>query len=230
MRRLLIFLFLLCSLSAWGQVSYWFQQFQRQGNAMYAQQYFATNGPGITFGFDGVRWVISANCSNILSYTNTWTGTNNFTGPLLWHGVQVCTNCASGFGILASADFAGQGPLDQVLHGGGPAGNPYWDYVDLDTEVRGNLAVGYLNFGIDADVNHYWRGDGTWGTLPSPAPPPAGLTTNICVVFCDATTNTLAFTNGILASITPGGPLHCASLILPGGGHLTTPLGYICLP
>ena len=120
---------MLLALAASGQPSYWFQQFQKQGNAKLAQEYFFQAGNGISI---------------------TWTNP----GPYVW------INATGGGGVTT------------------------------------------------------------------------GLTTNICVVFCDATTNTLSFTNGLLVSINgllP--PSHCSSIILPGGGYLLTPSGgSLCLP
>lgn len=54
-----------------------------------------------------------------------------------------------------------------------------------------------------------------------------GITTNICVVFCDGSTNVLSFTNGLLALVTgPAPPPHGASIIQPAGlGYLVQPGG-----
>lgn len=54
-----------------------------------------------------------------------------------------------------------------------------------------------------------------------------GLTTNFDVVFANTgLTNTLSFTNGLLASITGmAPPAHGPSIVLPGGGYLIQPGG-----
>lgn len=60
-----------------------------------------------------------------------------------------------------------------------------------------------------------------------------GLTTNFDVIFvATGLTNTLYFTNGLLAAITPSSvPAHCPSLVQPGGGYLLQPIGgTLCLP
>jgi hypothetical protein len=45
------------------------------------------------------------------------------------------------------------------------------------TDVTGNLGVSHLASGSNADSSHYWRGDGTWATIPSGGIPiPGGLT------------------------------------------------------
>ena len=58
----------------------------------------------------------------------------------------------------------------------------------------------------------------------------SGITTNICVVFCDGSTNNLFFTNGLLVAV--NAPIiHCPSLIQPGGGYVIQPNGgTLCLP
>ncbi len=42
--------------------------------------------------------------------------------------------------------------------------------IDLSSgsQVSGNLGVGHLNSGTNADSSHYWRGDATWATIPLP--------------------------------------------------------------
>lgn len=70
--------------------------------------------------------------------------------------------------VLASADFANQGTATTVLHGNA-AGNPSFGAVSLANDVTGNLAVSHLNSGTNAAAATYWRGDGTWAALITPA-------------------------------------------------------------
>lgn len=77
------------------------------------------------------------------------------------------TNLTSVYGVLASSDFLNQGTLTTVLHGNA-AGNPYWDTVDLATEVNGNLGVTHLNSGTGAGASTFWCGNGTWASIPTP--------------------------------------------------------------
>lgn len=59
-----------------------------------------------------------------------------------------------------------------------------------------------------------------------------GLNTNICVMFCDGSTNLLNITNGLIVAINGSfPPVHGPSWIWPNGGHILWPNGgYISLP
>lgn len=58
------------------------------------------------------------------------------------------------------------------------------------------------------------------------APGFVGRTTNICVIFCDGSTNVLSFTNGLLAAVNGPPPPHAASIIQPlGAGYIIQPDG-----
>ncbi len=57
--------------------------------------------------------------TSLLSGTNTWTGTNNFTnGPLLWNGIPVLTNPAAFLAPSATNGFVGSGITNGLLGNG----------------------------------------------------------------------------------------------------------------
>ncbi len=60
MRRIIAAL-LLCSVSAMGQASYWFNNWERSGNAQQAQQYFMLPGTGINFTYDSALQHVTIN-------------------------------------------------------------------------------------------------------------------------------------------------------------------------
>jgi hypothetical protein len=96
--------------------------------------------------------------------------------------------------------------------------------------AAGGIINGQTNVTLGGSFTGTFYGNGTG--LSNVVSTTTGLTTNLCVVFCDATTNTLNFTNGLLVAINGTvAPAHCSSIILPGGGYLLQPSGgSLCLP
>jgi hypothetical protein len=87
--------------------SYWFSQLQVKPDAKQAQEFWFLPGTGMTFTYANNHVYLNSvgGTISLLSSNNVWTGNNNFTGPLLWNGVQVCTNCGgSGSFVLKAGD------------------------------------------------------------------------------------------------------------------------------
>lgn len=94
------------------------------------------------------------------------------------------TNLNAGFNATSETFWRGDGVWAIPAGGGGgttvtlnPGPNGY-DYltiagqtinlnaVNLSTDVTGNLPISRLNSGLNATLNTFWRGDGTWATIP----------------------------------------------------------------
>lgn len=197
---LLLFL-LFCATSSVAQPSYWFQGFQRQGNAQLAQQYEFVAGPGITFGFDGVHSIISApggvgSLQLFGDVTSPLTALPNVTTTLKLTGTAgtytKVTFDAQGretsgtAAILDSADFANQGTTTTLLHGNA-AGNPSWAKVNLATETTGSLPAG----SSDLNTNVWFLNGNTLGN------------TNQFLGTLDASPLKLQMNNNVMEAIYP---------------------------
>lgn len=155
MRRFVPLLILLvaCTASA-STPSYWFSQLQVKPDAQQAQEFWFLPGTNVTFTYANNRVYLNSGGGTIslLSSNNTWTGNNNFTGPLLWNGVQVCTNCGgAGAFVLKSGDTM-TGPLTNVF--GGVLTNMAWIGDSLgDFMGYGNIQDNYGDFMAAGFVN-----------------------------------------------------------------------------
>lgn len=171
-------------LESQAQVSYWFSQWQKKGNAQDAQEFFMWPGTNISFSYASNHVIINStggggggNLQLFGDVTSPLTALPNVTATLATLGgggvnTKITFNTkglvtGSSAATLASADFQNQGTLTTLLHGNS-GGNPSWSAVDLANDVTGNLGVTHLNSGTDADNLHYWRGDGTWATVTGP--------------------------------------------------------------
>lgn len=96
-----------------------------------------------------------------LNYDLIWTtptGSGSL-GPFTDHAVIVADSTST------ITSLASLGTTTTLLHGNA-SGDPSWGAVDLGNDVTGNLAVTHLNNGTNASISTYWRGDGTWATMP----------------------------------------------------------------
>lgn len=121
MRKALAVFLLLIPLAAFGQyISYWFQGWQRQGDAADAQAYFMRPGTNIVFTYASNRVYINASgtITNIASSTNSvyaqyatnWLGSNSMWASVT-NLVSTTSNGLSGAYVLKAGDTM-SGPLN----------------------------------------------------------------------------------------------------------------------
>lgn len=126
MKRILLFLALLCATAAIAQPSYWFQGWERKPDAAQAQAYFVWPGTNITFSYASNRFIVNGAAINNTSFwaflkagTNIYFTTNaglleiNATGS----GTNVNTNCYT---------FSGLWPVDVTVPGPGCSNVTYF--------------------------------------------------------------------------------------------------------
>ena len=172
----------------------------------------------VTSTFDGEGIRITSPIRPVIWFEQLGTGAHVHVGPsFFYYGDGT-------FGV-GKPEFDGFWFGDQVMIlgnltiGGSMNGNTITNIVPAGFPAT-NSPPGFL---AHNGTKWYWGTGGGTNTT-------TGLTTNICTIFCDGTTNTLSFTNGLLAGISPS-VVHCSSLILPGGGYLIQPSGgTLCLP
>ena len=231
MKSRVVIALLLVASSVMGQPSYWFQGFQRQGNAQLAQQYFFLPGANMTFTFDGKHVILNSsggggggNIQLFGDITAPLTALPNVTTTLKNTGsagtYTKITFDAQGretsgtSSTLASSDFLNQGTTATLLHGNA-GGNPSWGQVNLATEVTGSLP--YTSIGsppwISANEPITLTGDVTGGpsaTTIAATLKNTGTAGTYLKVTTDAQGRVTSGTDAILASTDFGtqGSLH----------------------